>query len=424
MRKYPFLNKKFIENNKKTIKFLSYSVVISVIFLIAFLFIPDLMYSRPGGGHSYSSGSSGNSGGGDGIANLIIWILLSLSPEISIPLVILIIVVYYYKNKRKSGSKQTISSSPTYQNKSNEYQRAENQIDNLKNSDPNFSKTLFLDFVSSLYNKYYTYFGKSEFKNIKPFLFKNIWDNSTKNINQQSSINEIVIGNINIISVFEGGDYTSIAVDIKSNYTKSIAGKSTRHILTERWQFSRKKGIFSLEPDSMRDLKCPNCGAASNFTDAGKCEYCETFIEAGTMQWSVNNISILAQETFSTKGLAHYEQEIGTDYPTIIQPAIGNYIAKFTSNHNLVNWDTFWTDFTDNIAVNYFTEIYKAWSSKQWNNIRHLVSDRLYESYSFWLSAYQKENLTNKLDNIQIKRIDMSAIDVDKFYESFTVRIY
>ena len=138
MRQYPFLNKSFIQNNKKTIKVLSYFVALSAIFIIAFLFIPDLLMARPGGGQSYSSGGSG-SGGGDGIASLIIWILLELPPEISIPLVIIIIIVYYYKKKRESKSSQTISSAPTYQNKSNEYQQVENQINALRTSDPNFS---------------------------------------------------------------------------------------------------------------------------------------------------------------------------------------------------------------------------------------------------------------------------------------------
>ena len=423
MRQYPFLNKSFIKKHKKTIKYISYFTLLSVLFFTVFIFIPDILMARPGGGHSYSGGSSG-SGGGDGIASLIIWILLELPPQISIPLVIIIIIVYYYKKKRNARSEHTISSTPTYENKNTDYQKIEQQIDILKSVDANFSKTLFLDFVSSIYNKYYNYLGKKEMQTIKPFLFQSVWNNSTNIINPNSSINEIVIGNINFVSIFEGSDYSSITVDIDANYTKTNAGKSTRHIVTERWQFNRKKGVISLELEAMRDLKCPNCGAASDFTDAGKCEYCNTFIEAGTMQWSVNSISILRMETFTTKGLAHYEQEVGTDYPTIIQPSIQNYISKFTDNHNLDNWNTYWASFTDNIANKYFIEIYKAWSSLQWSKIRHLISDRLYESYDFWLSAYKKEGLSNKLDNIEIKRIDMAAIDVDKFYESFTVRIF
>ncbi len=222
MRQYPFLSKSFIKKHKKTIKYISYFTILSVIFFTAFLFIPDLLMARPGGGNSYSGGGSG-SGGGDGIASLIIWILLELPPEISIPLVIIIIIVYYYKKRRNSKSNHTISSTPTYENKNTNYQQIDQQIDRLKSIDINFSKTLFLDFVSSIYNKYYSYLGKKEIQTLKPFLFQNVWNSATNNINPNSSINEIVIGNINIVSIFEGTDYSSITVDIAANYTKTNA---------------------------------------------------------------------------------------------------------------------------------------------------------------------------------------------------------
>jgi ribosomal protein L37AE/L43A len=60
----------------------------------------------------------------------------------------------------------------------------------------------------------------------------------------------------------------------------------------------------------------------------------------------------------------------------------------------------------------------------QWQKARHLLSDRLYESYNFWIEAYKREHLQNKLDNLSIKKIDMAAIEVDKYYEAFTVRIF
>ncbi len=423
MRRYPFFNKKFLQENKKTITTVGIFAALSIFLFIAFLFIPELLYARPGGGHSYSGGSSGG-GGGDGIAGLIIWLLLELPPEISIPLVILIIIFYYYKNKKKKKGTQTISSAPTHTNKFNDNRLVENKIEELKAKDPNFSRLLFLDFVSSIYHKYYSYLGKKEFKDLKPFLANRIFENSVKNAINQRSVSEIVIGNISFTAVFDSNEYTGITVDINSNYTLLTGGKSSRYILTERWLFNRKKGVISLSPEGMRDLKCPNCGAAGNFTDAGNCEYCDTFIEAGEMQWFVNQISIQHQEVFSTKGLAHYEQEVGTDYPTIVQPAINNYINRFTELHKLPDWNTYWMNFTDNIAIAYFKEIYAAWSDLNWAKIRHLVSDRLYESYGFWIEAYKNENLTNKLENIKISKIDMATIEVDKYYESFTVRIF
>lgn len=422
MRRYPFINKAFLKNNQKLIKYAGFVTGFGLLLFLSFLFVPELLYARPGGGNSYSGGGSGG-GGGDGIASLIIWLILQLPPQISIPLIILIVVFYYIKGKKARKGTQTVSSAPTYVNRSNNTDRVENSIEALKAGDPNFSRLLFLDFVSSLYHKYYSFMGKKQLTDVRPFFIQNIWD-AAASASSAQSVSEIVIGNINFISVFENNGYAGITVDIHANYTLNSAGKSSRYIVTERWMLIRKSGVLSLAPEGMRDLKCPNCGAAGNFTDAGKCEYCDTFIQAGEMQWSVSQMTTIHQEVFSTKGLAHYEQEIGTDYPTIVQPAINTYINRFTELHKLPDWNAYWTNFTDNIATAYFKEIYAAWSALNWSKVRHLISDRLYESYDFWIEAYKSEKLRNKLDNINISRIDMAAIEVDKFYESFTVRIF
>lgn len=409
----------YSKNNKLIIK----TILLSSILLLIFFLIPELAAARPGGGHSYSGGSNGG-GGGDGIAGLVIYLLLSLPPEISIPLIIIIIVFYYLSKRKKSQSNVSVASVPTRQNRSNEFYELQSKIEQLKAADPNFSKMLFLDFVTSAYYKYYSLFSKKEFTNLRPFLSQHIYDNAARIAPNSRTISEIVIGNINIVAVFESSAYMAITVDIDANYTLSMGGRNTRYVLTERWLFNRKKGVLSQGPEKMRDLKCPNCGAASNFSGAGQCDYCDTFIVSGEMQWFVNQINILHQETFSTKGLGHYEQEVGTDYPTIVQPSINNYISRFVSNHQLGDWNSYWTSFTDNIASAYFLEIYKAWSDLKWERVRHLISDRLYDSYNFWIAAYKQEGKRNKLENINIQRIDMAAVDVDLYYESFTVRIF
>ena len=276
------------------------TIILSAILCVIFLFIPEIVAARPGGGHSYSGGSSG-SGGGDGIGGLIIYLIMTLPPEISIPLIIVIAILYYVGKRKKKQSNVSVASVPTRVNRSNEFQSTEARIERLKQSDPGFSKTLFLDFVTSLYHKYYSNYAKKEFSNLKPFFASSIFDSAAKVPVNSRSFSEIVIGNLKIVTIFESSNYTSVTVDIDSNYTLSVGGRNTRYVLTERWLLNRKKGVQSQGPESLRDLKCPNCGAASNFSDAGQCDYCDTFIEAGEMQWFVGQVNILRQETFSTK---------------------------------------------------------------------------------------------------------------------------
>jgi len=407
-------------NYKNLFRFIS---IIAVI-LLALIILPELANARPGGGHSYSGGNSGSGGDGGDLVGLIFYILMSLPPEISIPLVIIIIVLYALSKRKQKASSQTIASVPTYQNRNSNTISMDSRIENFKDSDPNFSNILFIDFVSSIYSKYYSYYSRKEFNNLKPFLSGHIFENGARVQPNSRIVSENVIGNINIVSINENQQSATITTDISANYTMTVGGKSTRYIIKERWTFSRERGVLSQTPEKMRDLKCPNCGAASNFSDAGQCDSCGTFIESGKMQWFVSQINILSQEVYSAQGLGTYAPEVGTDYPTIVQNNINRYIGEFTNNHSLNNWEKYWADFTDNIASVYFKEIYKAWSDLKWEKVRHLISDRLYDSYNFWILMYKSQGMRNRLENISIHRIDMARVDVDKYYESFTVRIF
>jgi len=72
----------------------------------------------------------------------------------------------------------------------------------------------------------------------------------------------------------------------------------------------------------------------------------------------------------------------------------------------------------------YFIKTYASWSSKKIDKIRNLLSDRLYDSWIFWIDNYKKEGLTNKLDDIKINNTEIVNIDFDKFYETVTVRVH
>jgi predicted lipid-binding transport protein (Tim44 family) len=412
-----------MKNQLSRKRLFQYLSIIAILFLVL-LIVPEFVYARPGGGQSYSGGSDGGGGGGDGLASLIIYLLLSLPPEISIPLVIIIVVLYALSKRKKSANNQTIASVPTYQNRNSNTIDMDSKIESFKRSDPNFSKTLFLDFVSSTYLKYYSYYSKKEFSNLRPFLSQQIFGSAIKVQPNSRIVSENVIGNINIVSIIDNPQIVAITADISANYTMTVGGRSTRYIIKERWTFNRDRGVLSQGPEKMRDLKCPNCGAASNFSDVGQCDHCNTYIESGKMQWFVSQINILSQEVYSAQGLGVYAPEVGTDYPTIVQNSIETYINQFVNNHSIGDWNTYWNGFTDNIVSVYFKEIYKAWSDLKWEKIRQLVSDRLYDSYDFWIVMYKCQGLRNRLENISIRRIDMARVDVDKFYESFTVRVF
>lgn len=410
-------------NSKKIFKILFYlSMILLILTIVSPLFIDSAM-ARPGGGHSYSGGGGGGSsgGGGDGLASLIIYLLMMLPPEISIPLVIIILIIYVIA-KRKGIKNPTINSAPTYQNRTENISGLDANVEALKATDPNFSKVLFLEFVSSLFNKYYNLQNTNNFSTINPFVHENILQ-ALKNQKVKRNINEIVIGSIYLSNVSMMPDVTAITVDIEANYTVTLNNNATRYVVTERWLLNRKSGILSKDPDSMRKLACPNCGASTDFTDAGQCNHCQTFITKGDMQWFLKDRKVIYQQAFQTNSLLTYAEEVGTNYPTIYQYGIQSKVQQFESSHK-VQWATYWGNFQTNTAKLYFTEIYSAWTRQRWDEVRHLVADRLWESNQYWQDTYKKASLINKLENINVSKIELAKIETDKFYEAFTVRIF
>ncbi len=395
-----------------------------ITFLAIFLISPialDMLWARPGGGHSFSGGGgSGGSGGGD--IGALIYLLMELPPEISIPVIIAIIAFKIIQNRRRNSTR-AVTSSPTVQNRVVRNNQLENNLDYLIQQDPNFSKVVFLDFAASLFHKYYTWFGKPEFRFIAPFFSpkETQLSENQKNTNQTNS--EIVIGAINVTDIVRSHGYDRITLEIDANYTNTHNGKASRFTVYERWQFLRKSGLISPAPERMRSVACPNCGAVSSFTDNADCSACGTHLTAGEQQWYVSQTAVLDRKAFSVAGLGHYAQERGTDYPTVYQTGLQNTQTRFAQRAG-IDSQLWKSDFLQTVVNVYFMKIYAAWSINRLLSVRNLLSDRLYESFEFWINSYKQAGLVNKLEQIKISDIQIVKVEPDNLYDSVTVRIF
>ena len=438
-------------------------------FVLLTYFMADVAPARPGGGHSYkkkksssrsrnssrsSSHSSGNSSSysndddddeddddndnSSGSEYVFDWENIDYEDEFAEidssnndkVIAFLMAVVFFgsfiafavYDGKR--NKRKILSTKPTVKNKRVRYKRNINNLSKLRKNDPNFSQTLFLDFASSLFAKYKSLLGKKEFLSLAPFV-------NAKDIEYSEAyletISEVVIGSINVSKISIKNKVQTITVEIDANYTvldgSAPAGnKNYRFAVVEKWQFSRKAGILSPEPEKMRELSCPVCGANTGFTSSGDCESCGTKIRNGEKQWYLSSHKTNVSERFSTEGLAYYAPERGTRLATIYQATLSKNTKKFAENHNL-DWSDWSEKFDKSIVRYYFIKIYAGWSIKRLGRVRHLLSDRLYESWMFWIDNYTKEGLTNKLQNVRILKTEFVKLELDKFYESATMRI-
>lgn len=413
-------NNKIMKIKKKFNQLLMLTTATLLVFAIINLLFPEISFARPGGGQSYSGGGgggggssfSGGSGGGGGGGSSLGETLFFMG------IIFIVFIIRQIKIKRQGGVR--IVSNAQVQNMRVKSKQIDQHIENFKKTDPNFSRVLFLDFASSILTKFYSLNGKKEIFNLSPYIPKKIL---TDFGNSKFDIFDIVIGSVNINSIKEVDNQVHINVDFDFNYTLTNEGENTRFLSNERWTFIRKKGVLSSEPEKMRELSCPNCGSSLHFSDAGKCESCGSFVELGTKQWAVKTFYNQRRETVSTTGLAHYSQEMGTIEASIAQFGIGLKIETFAKKNN-TNSKEWRKKFGEKTIEPYFKKMYEAWSNNKLDSIRNILTDRLYDSWMFWIDNYTKAGLRNKLDKLEISKIEFIKIEEDKFYESVTVRIY
>lgn len=406
-----------------------------ILLMLTGLMVSPALTARPGGGHSSHSashhhssssshssgwshsGSSGSHSGGsssteDPFATLVGFVVFSI-------IVIVIILAL-----SKQAGPRTMTAAPPADYRAKRQLSIAEQIDALKQLDGNFSPILFLDFVHSLYCKFYEYSTKPEFAYLSPFLSGQLQRHFEAS--QSWTVSEIVVNGfrwLEVNSAADDNDY--IVIEIDANYSLDLQGKRSRYAVIERWQLIRRKGQLSAEPEKMQILSCPQCGAPAHFTDAGVCGYCGASVQKGSSQWCLGKrVVVNTQATPALGSVATYAEEQGTQSITVKQSNLIEQINRWQQRYAIADWQQFWQPFETDIVRGYFMAIYAHWSRRDWHAARHLLSDRLYETNAFWQSQYTERNWYNRLDNLRIEQVVLAKIDCDTFYEAVTVRIF
>ena len=414
-------------------------VIFAAILLFAF-FTPEAL-ARVGGGQSYGGGRSGG-GSGEG-AGFILWILFRLLlltfeyPAIGIPLDIIIIgaVAYFYFKRDKA--QPSFCSADGAENRLADYvlggsnavapaaRSFTQEFNQLRKFDPNFSEITFTDFCYALYARAQDGRGRKTLDELSPYLSDASRSALLKrNPPNLMSVTGVIIGSMQVSGV-QGlaSPLVMISVDFEANYTEMVAGKDGRaeemaYYVRERWVLERNREVLSPPPEQATALHCPRCGAALMKDTTGACAFCGARIESGEFQWFVRSITLLSQEGRGPL-LTSTAPEVGTDYPSVVQPNLQNVMAYFQQNNPTFNWVEF-----DARARLIFNELQVAWSTLQWERARPHETDNIFQMHQYWIEAYKRQGLRNALDNFRITAIQPVKIREDAFYNSITLRIW
>lgn len=396
-------------------------------------------WARVGGGGSYSGGSKGGGGGdGDGaILYLIFRVLLYLTievPIIGIPLDIIVIgaLIYYFVKKKKTEPSACSSPAasgvvPTLGVDSSKRRGGHLQeFNQLRRFDPNFSEIIFTDFCYALYAKAHEARGRGAeaLDQLSPYLS----DETRQALLQRNppnlqSVIGIIVGSMQVADVSGlATPVVNISIDFEANYTEVLAdgGRSREmtYYVRERWLLERMRDVLSPTPAQAIALHCPRCGAALEKNTQGACAFCGAKIESGEFQWYVRRIQLLSREARGPL-LTSDVPEVGTDYPSVLQPGLQHIRANFERQHPEFTWGEF-----EARARLIFNELQAAWSSLDWERARPHETDSIFQMHRYWIEEYKRQRLRNVLDQCRITSMQPVKIKEDTFYNAITLRIW
>jgi hypothetical protein len=406
------------------------------------LLVPLEVFARVGGGHSYSGGGSrggGSSGGGSGggggdggailgIIRLLLWLTIE-HPVVGIPVDLAIagFVVYRFSRSTKSAAESFSSNNGSGLGLDLSASRADvsREFAQLRKFDPNFSEIVFTDFCYALYAKAHDARGRGVevLDQFSPYLSdevrKALWQRNPPGLKE---VKGIIVGAMNIASVRGvASPLVNITLVFETNYTEVVTqngvDNETTYYVTERWLLERKRDVLSPSPAQAAALHCPKCGAPLQKDTVGACAFCGAKIESGEFQWYVRNVELLSREARGPQLTSDVAEE-GTNLPSVVQPNFADVRSAFEQNNPTFSWGEFQAR-----ARLIFDELQTAWSTLKWEKARPHETDNLFQMHQYWIEAYKRQHLNNRVDQCSVTALQPVKIKEDAFYISITLRI-
>lgn len=244
--------------------------------------------SYDSGGSSYSSSSSSGSFGNDSESDLFTGIVL---------LIIVIVCIIYSKKNNKTNTNNNVTT------------HSEKVVNMIRKNDPNFSEEEFLAWTKDLFVKLQTAWTERNFESIRTFETKDLFEQHSRQLNEYIRNNKINV--VERVSVSYAGilnyenDGSKEVITIKlnakmkdyiidSNTSKLLEGDKDRYWnMSYRLKFVRTAGKKTELNSNASTTSCPSCGAPTNVTSSGRCEYCGNVIVTDDHDWVLSALEAI-----------------------------------------------------------------------------------------------------------------------------------
>lgn len=242
---------------------------------------------------SSSSSYSGSYSGGGGIEGLVI-------------LAIIFIIIAVAK-KKGFHPRNNINKNRVVNRVPEMPYNSANVVKQIKAVDPEFNEEEFLRFAKNLYVRLQNAWTKRDWEPMRPYETVELFEQHRMQLqeyidtNRINVVDRIAVNDARLYQFKQEGGKDILSIYLKATKKDYIIDATTKEVLegnkyedrvtVYRMVFERKTGILSKKAtDELETTNCPNCGAPTNITSSGRCEYCGSLITTDNHDWVLTRL--------------------------------------------------------------------------------------------------------------------------------------
>lgn len=251
--------------------------------------------------YDYGSYGGGSSSSGSFGLSIIIFVIM-----------IVIVAISTSKNQNYTNIPRKSYTKPNYSNTNKSYYtrnqaRSEMVANEVRRVDKYFNDEQFLAFAKNTFIKLQNAWSERNWEIIRTIETENLYEIHSKQIKEyinKKEINKmerIAINFAELVSFAQDNEKDVLVVALNSSMLDYIVDEKTGMVLrgskdnrltnTYKLIFVRKKGVITeAGTEKLKTTNCPNCGAPTNITSSGKCEFCGSVITIGIHDWVLGDM--------------------------------------------------------------------------------------------------------------------------------------
>lgn len=303
-------------------KHLRIFVVLLVVLLVVAM-CSAIVFADVGNHNSYTkskSSSSSHSSSAKGDSGL--WWLFLIMPWPIKLLIVAAVIFGYFKFKKGKGKSGDAAGGATagpgearYSNTTIQLVDRSNEIESaIKEVDELFSTQKFLAWTEEVFMTIQQAWIDRDWSKIRPFEKEELFKKHEKQLEEYKRLGQInMMERINVNRTYmhkyeRDVEYEYLTVLLSARMNDYVIDEKTRQVIKGNPNdefftdyilvFMRKFGVKTNPSTSNLSTKsCPNCGAPTQVTSAGKCEYCDFIITTGEHDWVLCDLDSITDNT-------------------------------------------------------------------------------------------------------------------------------